>query len=538
MTKMANGNGLKSSSKRLVLWFRNDLRLHDNAIVDKAKRSVASGDCKEVLPLYCFDPRVFQRSEYGSPKTGVHRAKFLVESVMDLRERLRSVGSDLLIAVNKPENVIADLVGDNGTSVFAQREVTHEERVTESLVEGILAGSERARLELFWGATLYHRGDLPFKSNLRDLPDVFTPFRNKVEKQCSVRSLLSEPRAGDLPLGDAANLPLVKKMTNYEPSLKDILPGVDVPDQDERSSLSFRGGEAAALERLRYYLWDSDLLSTYFETRNGMVGGDYSTKFSPWLANGCLSPRKIYHEISEYERERVANKSTYWVVFELIWRDFFHFYCEKHGNSVFYPGGPAGRRNDWNNDRDALRRWKEGRTGVPLVDANMRELLHTGFMSNRGRQNVASFLALDLKGDWRVGADHFESLLLDYDVCSNWGNWVSAAGLTGGRVNRFNIVKQSKDYDKAGEYIKLWIPELRKVPTQYIHKPWEMPRSVQESSGCFIGQDYPNPVATSKAWETYNKGGKKSEKSKPYRGYYEKRSVRKEKKKSNFEMYG
>lgn len=518
--------------ERMVLWFRNDLRLHDNAIVDRATKSVAAGDCKEVLPLYCFDPRMFQQSEYsGCAKTGARRTKFLLESVIDLRQRLRSVGSDLLIAVSKPEDVIADLVGDCSTSVLAQKEVTSEELHVEASVRNALSsrGGDRAQLELLWGATLYHREDLPFHNNLGDFPNVFTPFRNKVEKHCGVRDLLQSPEMGSLPFGEAANLAVVKELTGGDPpSLNDVLPGSGHPDpvDDERTTLSFRGGETAALERLDYYLWKSDLLQNYFETRNGMIGGDYSTKFSPWLAHGSLSPRLIYHEIQKYEATRVANKSTYWVIFELIWRDFFRFFCEKQGSKIFYPGGTINRDVQWNNDKNALRRWKEGKTGIPLIDANMREMLLTGFMSNRGRQNVASFLALDLKLDWRLGADHFESLLLDYDVCSNWGNWVSAAGLTGGRINRFNIIKQSKDYDVDGSYLRLWVPELRDVPTKYIHKPWEMPRTVQEKSGCMIGEDYPNPVTRAKAWETYNQGNKGKNngrgKKKAYRGYYTK----------------
>jgi hypothetical protein len=206
-------------------------------------------------------------------------------------------------------------------------------------------------------------------------------------------------------------------------------------------------------------------------------------------------------------------------------RDFFRWYCEKQGDAVFKLKGPIGLGRPWFDDADLLQRWKAGRTGVPLVDANMRELAATGFMSNRGRQNVASYLALDLGIDWRqgempavrrlrgacasakdftrptgtaaalgtdfvgclgsqpvrsawqqsptlapssaslrpAGADHFESLLVDYEPTANWGNWVSAAGLTGGRLNRFNIVKQSNDYDREGEYIRHWIPELAKV---------------------------------------------------------------------------
>jgi deoxyribodipyrimidine photo-lyase len=142
-------------------------------------------------------------------------------------------------------------------------------------------------------------------------------------------------------------------------------------------------------------------------------------------------------------------------------------------------------------------RWKQGCTGMPLVDANMRELRATGFMSNRGRQNVASYLVLDLGVDWRLGADWFEHLLIDHDVTSNWGNWLSAAGLTGGRINRFNILKQSKDYDEDGEYVRTWLPELQKVPKAFVHEPASMPQAIQDDINFKIGRDYPRPIPPS-----------------------------------------
>ena len=233
-----------------------------------------------------------------------------------------------------------------------------------------------------------------------------------------------------------------------------------------------------------------------------MLGGDYSTKFSPWLAHGFLSPRFVAAECRRYESERVANKSTYWVVFELLWRDYFKFFALKHGNDIFKLDGTLGKAargehpnsRRWGLDRRTVEAWKVGKTGYPLVDANMRELAATGFMSNRGRQNVCSFLALDTNTDWRYGADHFESELLDYDIYSNWGNWCSGAGMTGGRVNRFNIVKQSKDYDKDGHYVRTWIPELEGVPTQYVHEPWKMTKEQQGEFGVRLGVDYPNPI--------------------------------------------
>ena len=165
-------------------------------------------------------------------------------------------------------------------------------------------------------------------------------------------------------------------------------------------------------------MWTSDCVAKYKETRNGLIGVDYSTKFSPWLAAGCLSPRQIYWEIKKYEGKRVANQSTYWVIFELLWRDYFRFVCYKYGDSVFHETGIMNKRLPWSQDKVKFEAWREGRTGVPFVDANMRELARTGWMSNRGRQNVASFL-VKVSSDWSV------SMILSSD-------WLRTSGWTGG----------------------------------------------------------------------------------------------------------
>eukprot|EP00494_Astrolonche_serrata_P006883 UN06908 len=261
----------------------------------------------------------------------------------------------------------------------------------------------------------------------------------------------------------------------------------------------FQGGETMALKTLKDWIWEQDKLRTYKDTRNGLLGNNYSSKFSPWLALGCLSPRMIYSECKKYESCRAKNKSTYWLVFELMWRDFFTFQAIKRGNDIFKIHGPIGSHNgfynrDWPGTKLDLDKWRTGQTGWPFIDANMREMNETGFMSNRGRQNVASFLALELRVDWRQGAEYFETHLLDHDVASNYGNWCAAAGLFGGRVNRFNIIKQAKDYDKNGDYVRRWIPELKKVPTSKIHEPWKMNNYEMTTSNCIIGKDYPHPV--------------------------------------------
>jgi len=244
------------------------------------------------------------------------------------------------------------------------------------------------------------------------------------------------------------------------PSLCDL--GFPETPQDPRSALQFKGGETAALERLDHYFFKTKSLSSYKETRNGLIGADYSSKFSPWLAQGCVSSRWIYQQIGAYERLNGANESTYWLVFELLWRDYFRFMMKKHGSKLFFINGFNGSTAISSNcDRLRIEKWINAQTGDDFVDANMRELKYTGFMSNRGRQNVASYLIDEMKLDWRHGAAYFEEQLIDYDVSSNWGNWAYLAGVgndpRGKRV--FNIQKQAKDYDPKGVFRNLWLNE-------------------------------------------------------------------------------
>ena len=203
------------------------------------------------------------------------------------------------------------------------------------------------------------------------------------------------------------------------------------------------------------------------------------------------------------EAEFGANKSTYWLIFELMWRDYFRFIGKKYGNRIFLRGGVKQEPNpEWKNDRRLLELWVEGRTGVPFIDANMRELKQTGFMSNRGRQNVASFLVKDLMVNWQMGAEYFESILIDYDPCSNWGNWNYIAGVgCDPRENRyFNILSQAKRYDPKGEYVRLWIPELQAVPGEKIHQPDLLSERDQKNMHVILGADYPKPMINTRRW--------------------------------------
>lgn len=463
----------------ILIWYRNDLRLHDHEPLHRALK-----ERSPLVPVYCFDPRQFGQTAFGFPKTGAFRAQFLLESVAELRRQWQALGSDLIVRCGKPEEVLPDLAQQVGAiALYYHQEATSEELQVEQQVSTGLT-SLGIECKSFWGATLYHPDDLPF--DLTQTPEIFTQFRKQVEKS----SCINPPYPAPTHLPDLSG--------NLEPGALPTLQdwGLDAPAIDERQVLDFRGGETAGRDRLQHYIWTQDCLRRYKQTRNGMLGADYSSKFSPWLALGCLSPRWIAAEVQRYEVDRVSNDSTYWLIFELLWRDYFRFICVKHGDRVFYPSGLRQLPINWKQDWPRFDLWCQGKTGFPLVDANMRELAATGFMSNRGRQNVASFLTKNLGIDWRMGAEWFESLLIDYDVCSNWGNWNYTAGVGNDArgFRYFNIAKQSKDYDADGQYAKHWLPELAQVPASKVHAPWKLSAEEQRRSHLQMGVDYPRPI--------------------------------------------
>jgi deoxyribodipyrimidine photo-lyase len=481
-------------SKRLaILWFRRDLRLHDNQALTDALHHV-----DEVMPVYIFDPREWRGTlaNTGLPKIGSHRAKFILESVADLRKSLRAKGSDLIIRTGLPEDVLVELTTQSHANwVFCNRERTSEELVVQNAVEASLWTVGR-EVHYSRGKLLYHTSDLPFP--ITQVPDVFSQFRKETERFTIVRPPLPTP----------AKVPFIND-EEIAPGELPELSDFDIPEppQDKRAAITWKGGETGGLDRLAYYLFDSQAIATYKETRNGLIGSDYSTKFSAWLAYGCLSPKQIYKEVKAFEDKNGANESTYWVIFELLWRDFFRLMGKKHGNTIFHKGGTKGEAPRWADKPAAFERWTKGETGTPFIDANMRELSETGFMSNRGRQNVASYLVKDLNVDWRMGAEYFEYQLIDYDVTSNWCNWNYVAGVgSDPREDRyFNILTQAKRYDENGEYVKLWCPELSKLPGEMVHQPDTLSDREQSSYGLRLGANYPMPLVPSRKWDKKQK---------------------------------
>lgn len=473
---------MKRHQKSLI-WFRRNIRLEDNQALWEGIQNSNS-----YLLLYVFDEKEWKENPLGLRRSSDLKLSFLWQSVLDLKENIEKSGGHLLIRKGAPETVINDLLKEyEFDALYAPKESGTEEMQVGKSVEDLFL-KHKANVHFYAQSTLFHEEDIPWP--IGKLPNIFTQFRKENEKQTEVRALFESPN-------DLSNSIAVKQDFQYE----DL--GIQEIEFDEKSVLKFQGGETKAWERLNYYIWESDQLKEYKNTRNGLLGESYSSKFSPWLALGCISPKSIYYQVKKYEKERKKNQSTYWLIFELIWRDYFHFVLKKFGAQLFQKEGIKREEVSWKWDLALFEKWKNGQTGVPFIDANMRELNASGFMSNRGRQIVASFLVKDLGLDWRMGAWYFERQLIDYDVASNWGNWAYVAGIGNDpRENRyFNILSQAKKYDAKGEYIRYWIPELKEIEGFNVHKVSLMNETELEKVNSIIPEIYLKPVVDMRKWE-------------------------------------
>ncbi len=425
-----------------LVWFGNNLRISDNTSLYKACAH------NSVIGVFCFDPRWFQPGDFGFVKMGKFRAKFLWETVVALRNALKTLNIPLLVFHEKPEIVLPQLVEKHSiTTIYLQKEWTRDERqVVQAVRQGLPA---TVAFESESDQFLFHPEDIPYTSP-EGIPNVFTAFRKKCEKYSQIRPVIPVPKPKSAQNLSKGKLPM--------PTPGDL--SIPEFETDTRSAFPFAGGENAAKQRLDHYFWETKKLAYYKHTRNGLLGADYSSKFSPWLANGAISPRTIYWEIRRFEKEIRKNQDTYWLIFELIWRDYFKYVSLKYKDRIFALGGILQKDYHWKTEEQAKSDWIGGTTSEPFVNANMLELAHTGWMSNRGRQNVASYWSKTLEQDWRIGAAYFESMLLDYDVHTNWGNWMYNSGVGNDpRDRKFNIKRQAEMYDPNGTFQKLWLQQ-------------------------------------------------------------------------------
>ena len=423
-----------------LVWFGNNLRTQDNNSLFEACKKTG-----KTIGVYCIDPRYFENNKYGFKKTEKFRAKFLLETIQDLRKNLSNLNISLLVYLDKPENVFPQIVSNFDISnIYLQKEWTPDELEISNNLKNIESLSNIIWIETY-DQFLFHPNNIPYPS-FDKIPEVFTEFRKKCEKESRINKCVE--------ISSKSIENLIQNNTLI-PTLKDL--GFEPFETHKNSAFPFEGGESQALKRIENYFFETENLSEYKKTRNGLIGESYSSKLSAWLANGSVSARTIYWEIQNYEAEVCKNEDTYWLVFELIWRDYFKYISLKHGEKIFKIDGILGKEYDWKNSDKAFKDWKFGNTNEPFVNANMIEILETGFMSNRGRQNVASFWSKEWFQDWRKGAAYFESMLIDYDVHSNYGNWMYNSGVGNDpRDRKFNIKRQAEMYDGNGKYQQLW----------------------------------------------------------------------------------
>lgn len=471
-------------TKRGIMWFRQDLRLHDNEALTEALEYT-----DEVIPVFVFDERVFKgkTADFGFRKTGKHRAQFIIESIIDLRDSLRRIGSDLIVRVGKPEEEVFEIARKAKSSwVFCNRERTPDEVYVQDALERNL-WSVGQEIRYSRGKMLYYTADLPFP--ITHTPDTFSQFRKEVERYVPIREPLPGPE--EMP-------PITVRLEAGEiPAATDF--GYEHVAQDERAAIIHKGGESEGRRRLHEYIWETDHVKDYCQKRDELIGEGYSSKFSAWLSQGCLSPKLVYQHLKAYEEQNRAKKSIQGLFYSLMRRDFHRFMAKKYQELIFAKAGPGDDADPrWRNDEHLLQKWIDGKTGVPFIDANMREIKYTGYMSNRGRQNVASFLVKDLQVNWQMGAEYFESVLIDYDPTSNWGNWNSIAGVGSDprEEKHLNIPSQSMRYDPQGEYTRLWLPELRQLPTDKIHQPDQLTPSDKAA----LNGEYAEAMAGTRKW--------------------------------------
>ncbi len=411
-----------------LFWFNNDLRVHDNPALLEA-----SLNCDRLICLFCYDTFWDKPTGFNAKPLGDKRRQFLLESLNDLQHTLGARGQQLIVMKGDPVAIISELLSKYHVNhVYRSYHVgVYENRQWQHL----RADFPRVQFDSYWTHSLFQQQQLPFE--LTSLPDTFSQFRKIVES---------------LPIDKPVQMPKTLAVPVSELH-EDTLP---LPTY-RNSQDHFTGGEKAAIEHMEAY-FSSDYPAQYKLLRNDLDHWSHSTKFSAWLANGALSVKRLLQQLRQFEKTHTANESTYWIFFELLWREYFQWYAFRYRHKLFRPQGLGKKKITCCFYPERYQKWAHGNTPYPLVNALMKQLNETGYMSNRGRQIVASCFINELELDWRFGAAYFEQQLIDYDVAANWGNWQYIAGVgadpRGGR--HFNIEKQQRQYDPQQTFIQKW----------------------------------------------------------------------------------
>lgn len=441
-----------------IVWFRRDLRLHDNPALAEALSRHDS-----VIPVFCLDERLL-----SGPHRSPRRAAFMRECLSELDRDLRGRSSRLIVRHERPEHALPRLaLEQHADEVFAASDVSPFAQRRDRCAARIL---QRAGAELRLLPGVFAVDDLTAITTGAGTPyTVFTPFH---------RRWLREPRRPVL--GAPDQLPPVPGNVTSED-----LPEFGALPPDCR----FTPGESAARERMLEFTAGG--AAGYVELHDA-VADEGTSRLSPYLHFGCVSARELESLLPDTDDAAAARR-------QLCWRDFYaHVLLHHPGNAHAEQQQRLRGRIAWTRSTPLFDAWREGRTGYPLVDAGMRELARTGFMHNRARMVVGSFLVKDMGIDWRWGERWFMRSLLDGDEANNNGNWqwVASVGVDPQPPARrmFNPTLQQQRFDPTGVYVRRHVPELRRVPDAYLTEPWKMPMQLQRDIGCRIGVDYPAPV--------------------------------------------
>lgn len=451
-----------------IWWCRRDLRLTDNAALH-----AAIGAAESVIPLYILDPALLNSERNRGP-----RIAWMLEGLHILDQDLRRIGSRLIVRRGKPEVELSKFAIEVGAAtVYFNRDYSPYATARDSKVTNALTRQ---------GIEVYHFKDLVIHEadetlTRADKPyAVYGPFRN-AWNALPKPSTLNRSEKLHTP-GNISSLPI--------PEAAEF--GAEKAEQPITAP-----GEGAALASLSDFMADS--VYDYKAKRN-LPAQDGTAILSPYLRWGMISPRTCYwaaQQALENAPDKTACESVEAWIGELVWREFYYQVLARNPQVTQNAYRPVYDAIQWQSDPALFDAWKAGQTGYPIVDAAMRQMNITGWMHNRCRMIAASFLCKDLLIDWRMGERYFMQRLFDGDLANNNGGWQWTAG-TGTDAapyfRVFNPALQAKKFDADGAYVRRWIPELQNIPARFIHEPHTMSRTVQEASGCIIGQDYSVPI--------------------------------------------
>lgn len=438
--------------KRALVLFNEAMRWHDNLLLSE------QADFDQLIAVVVLDPAEYLTTQYGIQRAGLPRLQAQLKLVLDWQTQWQQKQLQLHIRVGGTSVCLQQLAQQYQADSLIAAEPTAPEQYQQLQRTGL-------KLKLYdINSLLQHQ----LRPDLTALPKSFSAFRREREPELLVQQPQQQKMSAQFygeseQALDAATTDFINLYHNPVAALMN---------------------EAAALERLMQFVWQHQAVSSYKQNRDALDGEWNSSLWSFYLANGCLSSCYAWQQVLDFEQQQINNESTYWIRFELLWREYFRWQMRQHGRAWFSKNAfrpPLDFSAPVPDQRFEL--WSKGQTGLPFVDANIRMLLHTGWMSNRGRQNVASYLIFELQQDWRLGAAFFEQHLLDYDCASNWCNWAYIAGVGNSGARQFNQIKQALTHDAQGDFVRRWLPEKTaagalvhlpeaKVPVQDFWQPF------------------------------------------------------------------